>query len=251
MGTDAEMRLDFRPRYLQIADKMLDMIRSKIYKYGERLPSEPELARMFGVSRSTVREAVRALAQDGVVIVRHGLGTFVAGEQAFVKSDLTELGSITRAIEQRNWTAGTIHARMYEETADEELAERLQMDEPRDIIGIERVRTADSQPIFYSVLKVVKQRGGNMILSWNMDGSFLDFLACECGVSILYAVTSVLPVNNPREIADRMGIGDNVPILLLDQIHYDIENRPIFRSYDYYRADVFKFHIIRRIRQPQ
>lgn len=249
MNANDEIRLNFKPLYLQVKDRMLNMIESKVYKFGEKLPAEPELAKMFGVSRSTIREALRALAQEGVVMIRHGLGTFVAGGHAYVKSDIEDLSSITKAIQQRNWVPGTTNARMCEETADEELAERLQMSKAGPVIHIERVRTADSMPVFYSVHKVVKERAGDKVLRWDMDGSFLEFLGTECGIHILYAVTAILPVSNPEEITRKMGIAQDVPVLLLDQIHYDINNRPVFRSYDYYRADVFKFHIVRRVRR--
>jgi len=72
-------KLNHMPLYLQIKEKLAQDIRDKKYKYGEKLPSELELAAMFGVSRSTLREAVRALAQEGLVSIRRGLGTFVTG----------------------------------------------------------------------------------------------------------------------------------------------------------------------------
>lgn len=249
MNTGEDMHLNFEPLYVQIKEKMLALIEEKTYKFGEKLPAEPELARIFGVSRPTIREALRALAQEGVVIIRHGLGTFVAGGQAYVKSDLEELTSITRAIRQRGWNPGTTKAVMREEMADEELAERLQMSSPGPVIHIERVRTADSVPVFYSVHKIVKERAGEKVLRWNMDGSFLEFLEKECGIHTLYAVTAILPVPNPKEVTGKMGIPCDVPVLLLDQIHYDVNNKPVFRSYDHYRTDIFKFHVVRRMKR--
>lgn len=107
---------------------MPGLIEEKVYKFGEKVPAEPELARVFGVSRATIREVLRFLADEGdVIIIRHGLGTFVAGGQAHVKSDIEGLNSITKAIKQRNRTPGTVDALMYEEIADDEIAERLQM----------------------------------------------------------------------------------------------------------------------------
>ncbi|HHY46350.1 MAG TPA: GntR family transcriptional regulator [Firmicutes bacterium] len=249
MGVEKAIQLNFKPLYLQVKDKLAEMIENKVYKYGEKLPSEPELARMFGVSRSTVREASRSLAQEGIVMIRHGLGTFVTGSYAAVKSDIEELHSITKTIAQRGWIPGTIRARMHEEPADDELIERLQMEEPGPVIHIERVRTANGKPVFYSVQKLVKERVGDQIFSWDMEGSLLEFLEKKCGISVSYSVTEILPVENPGEITEKMGIERNIPILLLDQLQFDVYNRPIFRSHDYYRTDIFKFHIIRRRRQ--
>ena len=65
------------PRFAQIADVLRDRIARDVYRPGESLPSEPELAREFGVSRITINRAVSLLRTDGLVRVRRGLGTFV------------------------------------------------------------------------------------------------------------------------------------------------------------------------------
>lgn len=248
MDAGKNVSLNFKPLYIQVKDKLLSMIEAKELRFGEKLPSEPDLAKMFGVSRSTVREAIRVMAQEGAVIVRHGLGTFVAGSPVHVRSDLGGLKSITSAIKQRGWTPGTTSAEMHEDVADNELAEKLQIAESATIICIKRIRTADSTPVFYSIHKVVKETAGEKILNWNMDGSFLEFLKSQCGINILYAVSTVLPVEKPQIITSKLQIDPATPILLLDQIHYDVTNKPIFRSYDYYRTDIFEFNIVRRMR---
>ena len=248
MEAGKNISLNFKPLYVQVKDRLLDMIEGREFRFGEKLPSEPELAKIFGVSRSTVRAAIREMAQEGAVIVRHGLGTFVAGSRLHVKSDLGGLKSITWAIKQRGWTPGTANQEMYEDVADNELAEKLQIAESSPIVCIKRVRTADSIPVFYSIHKLVKDATGKKILNWDMEGSFLEFLKSPCEIDILYAVSTVLPVNNREEIAGKLEIDLTTPILLLDQIHYDVNNKPIFRSYDYYRTDIFEFNIVRRMR---
>ena len=74
MEAGKNISLNFKPLYIQVKEKLLNMIEAKELRFGEKLPSEPDLARMFGVSRSTVRAAIRELAQEGAVLVRHGLG---------------------------------------------------------------------------------------------------------------------------------------------------------------------------------
>lgn len=73
---------------------------------GHRLPSEAELAAEIGVGRSSVREAVRLLARDGLLDVRHGVGTFVAQppagaelEQVLRRSRVLEVLEVRRALE--------------------------------------------------------------------------------------------------------------------------------------------------------
>lgn len=74
------MQADFRPK--QIYEQVADQIRAGIlrgqYAHGSRLPSERDLAQRLKVSRPAVREAIGALQNEGMVITRHGSGTYVA-----------------------------------------------------------------------------------------------------------------------------------------------------------------------------
>ena len=62
----------------EVADRIKDAIRSGQYVISEKLPSEPDLMKQFGVGRSSIREAVRMLVNSGLLDVQQGIGTFVA-----------------------------------------------------------------------------------------------------------------------------------------------------------------------------
>ncbi|MDC7246105.1 MAG: GntR family transcriptional regulator, partial [Sphaerochaetaceae bacterium] len=62
----------------QIVNQLQNLIDSKEFEVGEKLPSEGELCNLFGASRSTVREALRVLSATGLVEIRSGVGAFVA-----------------------------------------------------------------------------------------------------------------------------------------------------------------------------
>ncbi len=71
------IKTDQRPLYAQVIDRIKQDIENQVYQEGEKLPSEFELSKQLGISRATLREAFRLLEEDGVVIRRHGVGTFV------------------------------------------------------------------------------------------------------------------------------------------------------------------------------
>lgn len=75
---------DRRPAYRQVADELRINIVSGALPVGSRLPSEPQLMARFAVSRVTVRHAVKVLQGEGLVITRHGQGSFVRGAQQSV-----------------------------------------------------------------------------------------------------------------------------------------------------------------------
>lgn len=66
----------------QIQEEIIKMIEDGSVKEGQRLPAERELSRRFGVSRNTVREAIRALAEQGIVISLRGSGSYVESDAA-------------------------------------------------------------------------------------------------------------------------------------------------------------------------
>ncbi|WP_219419606.1 FadR/GntR family transcriptional regulator [Pseudonocardia nigra] len=91
----------------QVERLLRDLVRAGRWHVGDRLPNEVDLAKELGVGRSTVREAVRLLARDGVLDVRHGSGTFVA-DAAAARADfatmlrrarLREVYEVRRALE--------------------------------------------------------------------------------------------------------------------------------------------------------
>jgi DNA-binding GntR family transcriptional regulator len=77
---------DRRPLYLQVEEALADMLSDS--KPGERLPPEPELAQRLGVSRSTLREALRALKDKGLIAGKRGVGTFVQSRLPVIPSGL-------------------------------------------------------------------------------------------------------------------------------------------------------------------
>lgn len=66
------------PKHVQLADLLREKIYSKQWAVSSRIPSEHDLMSLFGVSRGTVRRAIKSLVDEGLLVQRHGRGTFVA-----------------------------------------------------------------------------------------------------------------------------------------------------------------------------
>ena len=86
-------RLDRRPLYAQAHAWLLALIREQGLEPGDRLPSEAELAARLGISRATLREALRLLEEENIILRRQGIGTFVAADQ-HLESGLERLESV-------------------------------------------------------------------------------------------------------------------------------------------------------------
>src|SRR5687767_10756266 len=93
------------------------------FRPGSQLPTEAELCEMLGVSRTVVREALRVLEDDGLVVRRHGVGTFVRNHP--IIKNLNFNYGITNMIESAGFKSGTSYLAFQKETAYAEKAKQL------------------------------------------------------------------------------------------------------------------------------
>ncbi|NQW82963.1 MAG: GntR family transcriptional regulator [Alcaligenaceae bacterium] len=84
MNSDRFEAFGSGPRYAQLAKTLFNEIDSKQYSIGDLLPTEYELCAQFGVSRSTAREAVKQLVQQGLVVRQPGVGSRVVAQAALL-----------------------------------------------------------------------------------------------------------------------------------------------------------------------
>ena len=103
------VKTDQRHLYVQVIERLKKDIESGVFKENERFPSEFELARTLGVSRATLREALRVLEEDKVIVRKHGVGTFVNPRPLF-SSGIEQLSSVSSMItRRRNGTGNDFH----------------------------------------------------------------------------------------------------------------------------------------------
>src|SRR5512135_244698 len=148
---------DFRPTLVRPKRRTLtdatvtalaDAIRAKKFPPGSQLPSELELMQMLGVSRTTLREALRTLEEQGSINRRRGLGTFVS-ERSIIK-DLSINFGITEMIRQAGFTPKTIQCDVHREGASAKVAEHLEIAEGSPVFVVRRLRLATDTPIVWS-----------------------------------------------------------------------------------------------------
>jgi len=111
-----------QPLPLIARDKIEELIQNKTLAPGDRLPKETKLAQMLGVSRITVREALRLLEEDGIITRRQGRGTFVRSSDLIIRNPLEVNISVTEVIESKGFKAGTAWFKLERTKADKTIA---------------------------------------------------------------------------------------------------------------------------------
>lgn len=221
-------------------------IDSGVYQPGSQLPTENELVEMLNVSRTVVREALRALEVDGLITRRHGVGTFVR-KQPILKNLSFNFG-ITEMIESAGLKPGTSHIAIRTEEAGDEMAEQLNVPPGSPLVTIERVRTADGQPVVFSLDTVAESRlqGVDLDPKRLLGESIYNLLQLEFGQVIEYGVARILPATAPDDVADKLGLPRGATVLYIVQTDYSPTDEPLLYSREYHLPDAFDFVIWRR-----
>jgi GntR family transcriptional regulator len=239
-----------RPTHTTLTDQTVLAIQEAIrlgkFPAGSQLPPEMELLQMMGISRTTLREALRILEEQRLIRKRRGLGTFVM-ERAIVK-DMSQNFGITEMISQAGYSPGTRDFKIFIDQASKTIAEKLSIPDESTIVVIERVRTANNIPIVWT-RDIMPQDylGGWMPTNTNLHGiSLYECLQQYANIRIVDGVASFTPVQAGREIAEKLSIQRNTLLLLIEQVDHDQHERPVLYSAEYHLTDKFNFIIHRK-----
>jgi GntR family transcriptional regulator len=239
-----------RPKRRTLTDATVtaiaDAIRGNKYPPGSQLPAELELMQLLGVSRTTLREALRTLEEQGSITRRRGLGTFVS-ERSIVK-DLSINFGITEMIRQAGFTPKTVQCEVRREAAGAKVAEHLEIPEGAPIFVVRRLRLATDTPIVWS-----DDRLPAAILDDHTPNeselkaqSLYDYLEKNHGIRIFQGTAVLRPIPAPKEVAEKLQVPRNSTILLISQTDSDETRRPIIFSEEYHLSDKITFLIQRK-----
>lgn len=237
------IKSDNRHLYLKVIDKIKDDITLGVYKEKEKLPSEFELSKQLGVSRATLREALRILEEENVIVRRHGVGTFINTRPLF-SSGIEQLLSVTDMIKQVGMTPGTIFLSSSTIAPTDDDLLRFKCSKDDGIFVIERIRTANGEPVVYCIDKIPESIFDQGLSHENE--SIFDVLYQKCGRNISYAFAEIQPIGYHEKVSPLLECDPETALLVLKQVHYDENDEPILYSKNYFKADKFSFHVIRR-----
>ncbi|MDN3426179.1 GntR family transcriptional regulator [Microbacterium sp. APC 3898] len=238
------IKSDHRALYLQVIDRMKQDIAAGVYKEKEKLPSEFELSKTLGVSRATLREALRLLEEDNIIVRRHGVGTFVNSKPVFT-SGIEQLTSVSDMIRQAGMEPGAIYLSTSETLSSEEDIKRFHCTADDTVITIERVRTANGEPVVYCIDKVPSDYLPANFLG-RKESSIFTAIEESGDIHISYAVTFIDPTGYHEDASPILECEPETALLVLKQLHYDEDDRLVLYSKNYFRADKFSFHVVRK-----
>lgn len=226
------------PLYAQIVRLVKDGIAKGRLTSGAFLPAEPDLARHLGVSRDTIRHAVRRLIAEGILQVQRGRGTIIAerpieqelvGLTGFVEDMLTlGLQPSARLLSVRKVLPAA------------RVREQLGLAGDVEVVEIRRVRLANDAPISYDVTWLPRSIGDRVATEDLERYPIFSILEDKYGIPLTEADYRIKARRAAREIAQALSIQAHSPVLEIERTSFTADG-PIDYEQLYYRADRITF----------
>jgi GntR family transcriptional regulator len=227
----------------QLADVLRDRIVDGELSPGDRLPSEPDLARVLGVSRASVRAAITLIEEDGFVRRRRGSGTYIANRP--VHNDLGRNFGVSSMIAAIGLEPGVVDEHCETAPAPPEIATALGIETGEPVSILRRVRTASGRRVVDSTDWLRADDIGEDELRLVADGSIYAILA-DRGLPIHHGIAQVTPDTADAEIAQRLHVPRGALLLTMFQVDETANGRPALVSREHHLADAFEITIYRR-----
>jgi GntR family transcriptional regulator len=227
------------------ADAIAAAITTGAYAPGAQLPAEAQLASNLGVSRATLRDALRQLQDRGLIIRRHGRGTFVAKRP--IRKDLNRNFGITAMIRSGGYQPGTCGFELRAEAADRELAQSLGLTPGDPVTVLDRIRLADDRPVVWSRDAVPRKwlDVADAEVMSSDDASLYGLLYKLHQVTVYRGVAELSPKSATASLADRLQVRRGAPLLYIKQVDYDGSGTPVLCSIEYHVSDWISFTLER------
>ena len=234
-------RQDKAPLYDLIEQNLRELILRGQLMMGETVPSEWELADLYGVSRLTVRTALDNLTRQGWLIRRHGVGTFVA------HPNVTEISpsklSFTEQMRAIGRQPSSRLISLHVVEADAELANMLKLEQGESAIEIVRVRLADGEPILLETSYLSQKRFPGLESATELTSSSLyEWLATHYQTSVTMMDQTLEPVLLKEDQAQYLESQTGTPAMLSKVLAYTNGAEPIEFSWSVTRGDQCRFY---------
>ncbi len=233
--------------FTQVRAELLAALEERRYGPGDRLPSEPQLAAAFGISRPTIREVLRSLEGDGYVRRIHGVGTFATERQPLIASHFDVDLGVTEAVEAAAHSLGVEIIDISDQPAGPLAASRLGIPLGSPTLGIERVIRADNAPVAHAI-DVIPGHIADLTKAPYTGGSVYRYLEVECGLELAGGVADVTAVTADERLAGLLDVPVGLAVLRTDQVERNHDDEPILFSTEHYVPSRFTIRV-RRVRR--
>jgi len=209
----------------QIQRQLLRDIAQGIYKPGEKLPTENELAKRFEVNRHTVRSAIAALTESNVTRVEQGRGTFV--QEAILDYPLGNRTRFSQTVSGRHRMPDKKLIKTEMLKASKSIAKQLNLKTGEPIIRLESLSIADDIPLAHAVSYLPEQRFKGIEKIFSETKSLTEAFKTYQILDYTRKYTRIIAQMPSAHIASMLKQAKNKPILQTESVDVDTIGTPI------------------------
>lgn len=227
------------PKYYQIYEDLLAMIRRGEFSEGDRFPSDTELVNTFKVSRGTIREAVKLLIQQGFLVREQGKGTFITYQK--ITQDSYKLVGFTEVMAQHGMKAS---ARIIEQTIIDpapNIRQVMNLEEGEKVVRVIRLRYGDDEPLIIE-RSFFRYELFHPIMNMDLEkNSIFELLYRHTQTKLGYAVQRIEAMSAGQSEHELLKVDLGTPLLLMKRFIQTQEGVYFQYSEDVYRSDRITF----------
>ncbi|MFQ5943525.1 MAG: GntR family transcriptional regulator [Anaerolineales bacterium] len=231
------------PYYLQLKEVLTEGIEQGDWGPGDLIPSESELGKSFGVSRTVVRQALNEMTFEGLVVRQRGKGTFVSqpkiSSRGLVQSlegfygDMAERGVpvLTQVLEQALQPAGA------------DVAANLELEAMAPVVKLARLRFVEEEPIVLVESYLPYEMCRDVIKADLERGSLYAFLEEKCGLTIGRGWRRIEAIAADEVAAGHLAVDVGSPLIRLKSVSYTTAGIPLEYFDAQFRGDRARFDV--------
>lgn len=230
-----------QPLYGQLVDSLREKIEGE-YEPGDLLPSERELSEDYGISRTTVRLALKELETLGFIRRRHGKGTFVA-DRSQETTNLTRAYSFSEQMRSLGRTPRSELLEFGTIEASKSTADRMGLASGDRVISMRRLRLADEVPMLVEHTYLPSRVFSGLTSDEVLSRSLYKIMAQDYHVEVRVAEEEFFASVARRDDAKLLGIAEGAPVLQLFRLTYSTHNQVVELTKGVARADQFRYKV--------
>jgi DNA-binding GntR family transcriptional regulator len=231
------------PLYRQIHELIRHRISKGEYARGTQIPSENELCRELGVSRVTLREALRKLVREHMLVTVPGKGTYVAAEAARGIAPVKYAGFL-EDLQERVMGLNVVGVESARAPVTDELKSVLRLDpEDSEIILIKRLRHIENEPFSYTMNYLPIAIGSRIRPDRLFTVPLLQILREELDIPILRAQETIAAAPADPDIAHKLDVPVLYPVMHMKRLMFTTGDRPFELVETFYRADKYHYSV--------
>lgn len=230
------------PYYVQVKKALQEHIERGDWQPGDQLPGESQLCQMFDVSRTVIRQALREMEYEGLVVRRKGKGTFAA-EPKIVEGLFQKLTGFYQDMVERGHTPVTQVLKQKVVPASSKVAAYLNLELGTQVLQIDRLRFVQDEPIVFVTTYLPYALCPEVLHTDLSSQSLYAFLEEQHGMVIArgHRTLEAVPANEYE--AHLLQVEKGSPLIMLDSVSYLEDGTPIEYYHAIHRGDRSRFEV--------